>query len=208
MTAAAAVAGWSVPEEVVVVVVEQEFGAGLRTRLGPDALVAARGGEVVALVPAPVRAPAREALRTALLGWRAGVGPARPWAGAPASLRLAQQAVALLARGVVTTQPVFADEHLGALVVHRDAELLASLATTCLAPLEQLRDSSRERFAETLLAWLQHRGERQHVAAALHVHPQTVGYRLGRLREMFGAALEDPERRFELELALRGRTAG
>ena len=207
VTAAAAAAGWTVPDEVVAVVVEEELAGGLRTRLGPDALVAAYGGEVVALVPAPVRPAARESLRAALVGWRAGVGPARPWTGAPASLRLAQQAAALLARGVVAGEPVFADEHLGALVVHRDAELLASLAAARLAPLAQLRDSSRERFAETLLAWLQHRGERQHVATALHVHPQTVGYRLGRLREMFGAALDDPESRFELELALRGRTS-
>ncbi len=208
VTAAAAAAGWSVPEELVAVVVEEELAGGLRTRLGPDALVAPYGGEVVALVPAPPRAAAREALRSALVGWRAGVGPARPWAGAPASLRVAQQAASLLARGVVTTEPVFADEHLGSLVVHRDAELLAALAHARLAPLEQLRESSRERFAETLLAWLQHRGERQHVAAALHVHPQTVGYRLGRLREMFGPALDDPQGRFELELALRGRAGG
>ena len=205
VTAAAAAAGWPVPEEVVAVVVEEELAGGLRTRLGPDALVAPYGGEVVALVPAPARSAAREGLRSALVGWRAGVGPARPWAGAPASLRLAQQAAALLTRGVVSTEPVFADEHLGALVVHRDAELLAALTSARLAPLDQLRDSSRERFAETLLAWLQHRGERQHVAAALHVHPQTVGYRLGRLREMFGPVLDDPQGRFELELALRGR---
>ena len=202
VAAAAAAAGWAVPDEVVAVVVEEERGGGLRTRLGPDALVAAYGGEVVALVPAP-RATAREGLRSALTGWRAAVGPARPWAAAAVSLRLAQQAAVLLARGVVEDDPVFVDEHLADLVVHRDPELVASLAAARLAPLDALRDSSRERFAETLLAWLQHRGERQHVAAALHVHPQTVGYRLTRLREMFGAALEDPQARFELEVALR-----
>jgi hypothetical protein len=202
VAAAAAAAGWAVPDEVVAVVVEEERGGGLRTRLGPDALVAAYGGEVVALLPAP-RVAAREGLRSALGGWRAAVGPARPWAAAPVSLRLAQQAAALLARGAVADDPVFVDEHLADLVVHRDPELVASLAATRLAPLDALRDSSRERFAETLLAWLQHRGERQHVAAALHVHPQTVGYRLTRLREMFGPALEDPQARFELEVALR-----
>jgi hypothetical protein len=208
VTAAAAAAGWSVPEEVLAVVVDEERGGGLRTRLGPDALVAPYAREVVALVPSPVRAAAREALRSALVGWRAGVGPSRPWAAAPSSLRLAQQAAALLARGIVVQEPVFADEHLADLVVHRDPELVTALATARLVPLEELRDSSRERFAETLLAWLQHRGERQHVAAALHVHPQTVGYRLGKLREMFGEVLDDPQGRFELELALRARTGG
>lgn len=207
VTAAAAAAGWAVPDEVVAVVVEEEHAAGLRTRLGPDALVAPYAGEVVALVPSPARAAAREALRSALVGWRAGVGPSRPWVAAPSSLRMAQQAAALLARGLVRVEPVFADEHLADLVVHRDPELVASLAALRLAPLAELRDSSRDRFAETLLAWLQHRGERRHVAAALHVHPQTVGYRLGRLREMFGEVLDDPQGRFELELALRAREA-
>ena len=41
------------------------------------------------------------------------------------------------------------------------------------------------------------------VAAELHVHPQTVRYRLARLRERLGSALDDPAARFELALALR-----
>ncbi|HEX5980736.1 MAG TPA: helix-turn-helix domain-containing protein [Thermoleophilaceae bacterium] len=43
------------------------------------------------------------------------------------------------------------------------------------------------------------------VARALHVHPQTVRYRLARLRELFGERLDAPDGRFELELALRAR---
>jgi DNA-binding PucR family transcriptional regulator len=43
------------------------------------------------------------------------------------------------------------------------------------------------------------------VVAGLHVHPQTVRYRLNRLRELYGDALDDPDARFELELALRSR---
>jgi DNA-binding PucR family transcriptional regulator len=39
----------------------------------------------------------------------------------------------------------------------------------------------------------------------LHVHPQTVRYRLGQLRELFGDALDEPEQRFALMLALRLR---
>jgi DNA-binding PucR family transcriptional regulator len=34
-----------------------------------------------------------------------------------------------------------------------------------------------------------------------------VRYRLARLRELFGDALEDPDERFWLELALRARAA-
>ncbi|NCD20800.1 MAG: PucR family transcriptional regulator, partial [Actinobacteria bacterium] len=43
------------------------------------------------------------------------------------------------------------------------------------------------------------------IAAELNVHRQTVGYRVNQLRELFGEDLEDPEVRFELELALRAR---
>lgn len=35
-------------------------------------------------------------------------------------------------------------------------------------------------------------GERRAIAAELHVHPQTVSYRLTRLHELFGADLHDP----------------
>ena len=46
------------------------------------------------------------------------------------------------------------------------------------------------------------------IAAALHVHPQTVRYRMGRLREIYGDRLDDPDARFELELALRSQGNG
>ena len=52
-------------------------------------------------------------------------------------------------------------------------------------------------------AWLDRPGQVQAVAAALGVHPQTVRYRLNKLRELFGERLEDPDARFELALALR-----
>lgn len=45
------------------------------------------------------------------------------------------------------------------------------------------------------------------MAAALHVHPQTVRYRLAQLRDIFGEALDDPATRFELSLAVRARSA-
>ena len=67
-------------------------------------------------------------------------------------------------------------------------------AKTCL---------NSRRLLETLAAWLDHQGNVPQVAEALQVHPQTVRYRLGQLRELFGEALEDPEARFELALAVR-----
>jgi DNA-binding PucR family transcriptional regulator len=63
--------------------------------------------------------------------------------------------------------------------------------------------AARAPMAATLRAYLDHRGNAPAMAEALHVHPQTVRYRLRRLRELFGDALEDPEARFELEAAVR-----
>lgn len=202
-TAAGLSAGWPLPDDLVAVSVPSGCAEGLRTRLGPEALVTPQPDAVVVLLAAPTRAPARASLARALAGRRAAVGPARPWSAVAASLRLATLAASLLETGVLSADPCYVDEHLADLVVHRDPDLVHALGAHRLAPLSGVRPGSRERLAETLLAWLQHRGERRNVAAALHVHPQTVGYRLGQLRELFGPALEDPQARFELELALR-----
>jgi DNA-binding PucR family transcriptional regulator len=64
----------------------------------------------------------------------------------------------------------------------------------------------RDRIAETLLAWLQLGENAAEVAQRIHVHPQTVRYRMRQIHELFGDQLRDPDRRFELQLALRIRT--
>ena len=84
-------------------------------------------------------------------------------------------------------------------------EVLGQLADRVLAPLDGLTDGKRQTMEATLAAWLRHWGQRAPMAHELSVHPQTVGYRVGRLRELFGDVLEDPDARFDLELALRGR---
>ena len=55
---------------------------------------------------------------------------------------------------------------------------------------------------ETALAYVRHGGNAVAMAAELHVHPQTARYRIARLRELLGEQLDDPDARFELELAL------
>ena len=83
-----------------------------------------------------------------------------------------------------------------------DRSALEDLRTRALAPLEQLRSSSADKLTETLRSWLLHHGRRDAVAAELFVHPQTVRYRMGQLREAFGDRLEDPRSVLELTLAL------
>ena len=80
---------------------------------------------------------------------------------------------------------------------------LEALAAARLAPLDGLPPQRRAMLVETLAAWLDHPGQPQRIAGTLSLHPQTVRYRLGRLREHLGDALDDPAARFELQLALR-----
>jgi sugar diacid utilization regulator len=124
---------------------------------------------------------------------------AAPWTRSPVSLERARRAGELVRsrREVVDT-----DEHLAALVLSADPEALADLRARVLAPLADLPEATAERLAETLRAWLLHQGRREQVAAVLHVHPQTVRYRMTQLRELYGERLQDPEAVLELTVAL------
>jgi DNA-binding PucR family transcriptional regulator len=87
-------------------------------------------------------------------------------------------------------------------VLHADEDALADLRARALAPLDDQKPSAREKLADTLRAWLLHQGRRHDVAAALFVHPQTVRYRMGQLRDLYGDRLEDPDTVLALTLAL------
>ena len=103
--------------------------------------------------------------------------------------------------------PVDSERHLADLVVGADPDALADLRAAVLAPLAAHRPATAERLAETLRSWLLHQGRREAVAADLHVHAQTVRYRMGQLRELYGEALDDPHTVLELVLALHGSPA-
>jgi DNA-binding PucR family transcriptional regulator len=60
-------------------------------------------------------------------------------------------------------------------------------------------------LSQTLLTWLQLDRNASEVAARLHIHPQTVRYRMRQLDQLFGDQLRDPDARLELEIALRAR---
>jgi hypothetical protein len=197
--------GWDLPEAVVPILVEAERSDGLAASLGPEAIVAADpvAHAAIAIAPAPRRSRDWQSLATRLTGRRAVVGTPVPWPEAPASMTLARLAARLMADGVLDGDPLRVDERLLDLMLHRDRAVASALAAQALAPLDATRDNTRERLAATLLSWLRHRGERQRIADELHVHPQTVAYRVGQLRELFGEALNDPDRRLAIELALR-----
>ena len=79
------------------------------------------------------------------------------------------------------------------LVLAADAEALADLrAEGARAAGRAAARRPAQRLAETLRTWLLHQGRRDDIAAELFVHPQTVRYRMGQLRELYGDRLEDP----------------
>jgi DNA-binding PucR family transcriptional regulator len=161
------------------------------------------GGFTWAVVPDPEAPGRRDELGRALRGGRAGLGPSVPLARAFESSRRAALALEIAGEGEL----VVADERLLDLLLRADVALSADLAAQALAALDSLPAGQRARLVETLTAWLDAHGEARPAADRLHVHVQTVRYRLERLRELLGDALDDPERRLALALALRVRGA-
>ncbi|HEX6458321.1 MAG TPA: helix-turn-helix domain-containing protein [Thermoleophilaceae bacterium] len=195
-------AEWALPDALGVLAFESDNLDRTGARLAEPVRFASFEGLGWAIVPDP-GAPGRHAeLRAALRDASAAIGPAVAPERAPESAQRARLALEAVAR-----EPrrglVLADEHLLELILHSGGSLSEDLARRRLAPLDQLPPAARERLLDTLAAWLDAQGEARPAAERLHVHVQTVRYRLGQLRDLLGSALDDPRGRLELALALR-----
>jgi hypothetical protein len=172
-----------------------------QTVLGP------REGEFVGALFDPDGPGRRERLRLAAerTGTRLALGPAVPLSRARESLDRARALLALMLAGLAQEGALAsADEHQLELLLGAEPQLAAELYERRLAPLQAVAgEATRENLTLTLRAWLRAPGQRKTIAHELGVHPQTVRYRMTRLRELFGDALDDADRRFELDLALR-----
>jgi hypothetical protein len=226
---AAAAAGWVLPRQVAALVaatVERpaEPGAGavaegaaipgeeivdtiaarLARKLANGAIGAAAGGAATVIVPDPDAPGRRRQIEAAITEGPVALGPTTGWATVARSAQRAAAAHRLAVAGRIEAGGlVVADEHLAQLLLAADPGLAGELAQTRLAPLNELPKVQRRRLEATLRAWLDRPGQVQAVAAELRVHPQTVRYRLRKLRDLFGPSIDDPEGRFELQLALR-----
>ena len=198
----AGAAGWELPATLGVLVFEPAEPDRVGPRLPTDALAARIDGLGCALVP-DAEGPGRAAeLRRAVRSARAALGPPVAWSDARESARRARLALGL----IPSDDPgglVLADDHLLDLLVLGDRAIAEDLAQRRLRPLEDLTPAARERTIDTLRAWLDAQGEARPAAERLHVHVQTVRYRIARARQLFGDALDDPQARLELALALR-----
>jgi hypothetical protein len=131
-------------------------------------------------------------------------GPAH----APAELERSR-AEALEAERVRGEQVTAAIEELWAAVtVERAAAALRGGAT--LGPLDALSASDEQRgtdYLATLAAWLDHAGEPSRAARALHVHPNTLRYRMNRIAELTDVDLDEPQVRLALRLQVAALTS-
>jgi hypothetical protein len=195
--ALASAARWSLPERLRVAVLLGAAGDRLDDRV---LLLGHAYGTALAI--------AREDDEGARALLEAGValaaGPAVPPEQAPLSLARARRVAALAIAGVLPVdRALIWEDHLADLMLHADAAAGEVLVSRRLEPLTGLPPAREHLLRETLAAWLEHPGRPREIARTLHLHHQTVRYRLARLRERFGDDLDDPGARFELALALR-----
>jgi hypothetical protein len=203
LDASASAAGWVPPATLCPMLLTGPGALDLAVRWDDRTLVADEDDGALLLLP-DVDGPGRRTRLERLLDGRAAVvGLPSPWASVAAEIPLLRRAAGLVTAGVLPAgRPVWTGDELATLVVHADATALAALRQRRLAPFADLTERGRERLLPTLASWLRHHGDRQAMARDLGVHPQTVRYRVGLLRDLLGGALDDPQQRFELSLAL------
>jgi hypothetical protein len=203
LVAAAERADWTPPKTLTAVLLPNSQVRPVLGLLDPRTLSAV--GEPVtlpdglsALLIPDAGGRARTRLLRTLAGRAAVVGPARPWLAVDASYARAVRALALRTGDAAYDT----EEHLADLILAADTDAVADLRARVLAPLSTLTSASEQKLAETLRAWLLHQGRREDIANALFVHPQTVRYRMGQLRELYGDRLDDPDTIRDLTIAL------
>ncbi|WP_422751950.1 PucR family transcriptional regulator [Micromonospora sp. WMMD708] len=202
-------AEWPPPQTLTVVVLPRSSLRGVlavlpaHTLESGEELPGAQWAEEGALLLVPdMHGGRRRQLATALHGHHAVLGPARPWVAVARSYERVLKALALGLPSPADAAAWDTERHLARLVLHTDPEALADLRAQVLAPLATLPAATAARLAETMRSWLLHQGRRDDVAADLFVHPQTVRYRMGRLRELYGDRLNEPGTVLDLTVAL------
>ena len=191
-------AGWPAPTSLTAALVPPSQVSSVLALVSQDTLVLEdhpAAEDVTLLLVPDAHGHRRSALLRTVEGRGAVIGPAKPWREARVSY---DRAVRVLQAGWGEDT----EAHLVPLVLGADPEARADLRASVLAPLDELRPGTAEKLTETLRAWVLHHGRRDEVAAALFVHPQTVRYRMGQLRELYGDRLDDPATVLALTVAL------
>ncbi len=205
---AAELARWPLPRTLAVLAIAADSPVAITRRLDVDVLAGADGEGAWLIIPDP-EGPGRAASISRAVGETvvaSALGPVVPVGEAARSLGWARLTLGLVQSGALPAQsPTRCSEHLVTVILLQDRELARALVARRLSALEALPAPERTRLTETLEAWLANQRHTPQIASALHIHPQTVRYRVRRLRELLGDTLDSSEGRLELELALRAR---
>jgi sugar diacid utilization regulator len=169
-------------------------------------------GHVVALVAAEQRESVQSELRRAV---RSTAGEAAPWAVLsppcqdPAGYRshfvACERVLHVLAlQGPAAEAVVDLDQAEFLALLFRDGREgeLRHFARSRLGPLLELREPQRTELLRTLAAYFESGMSASRAAAALHVHVNTVYYRVERLRRLLGSGFAEPLRAVDLQIAL------
>jgi len=171
--------------------------AAYLSRLGTGYLVTARAGRAVVLWQ--THAPEREAAGLAsALGSSVRIGYSarhRPLSEVPAAYR--EALIALKASGDEGPAGFEQLDPVAWVLLQQSREDLRALVERFL-PLE-------EKLIRTLEVYLAHGGRAEAAAEALHVHPNTLRYRLAKIEQALGGSLRDPQTLAQIHLALRAR---
>src|SRR5439155_2136215 len=184
------------------------------------ALVQGRSDQVVALLPLGTEVADHQArshaiglqVQQAVTEWKPGFTVSVGFsaaieapAGVESALREVTSVMESLARFKRWGQVVAVPElGLTGLLAAVSDERLVDYSRRHLGPLTEHDAARKGALVATLRAYLE-TGEQQHAAQRLRVHPNTLRYRLDRIREITGLDLEDPETRLNLSVAPRAQ---
>jgi hypothetical protein len=194
----AAAADWRLPGTLAVLALPP--GDHPQTHVLPPEILADRSPAAPYLILPNPRFPGR--------GWLpktkgAALGPVVPADRGAVSLRWARHGLDLVERGTLPAEaPLRCVDHVAVLTAFRSGDLLEAAATSFLGPLLELPPRRREPLLETLLVYLRCGDNAVLTADRLHVHEQTVRYRLRQITQLTDGTCPDPERRLETMLVL------
>ena len=175
------------------------------------ALVGVREGEVVCLCPAPTPEDAERAIQAAhgaapqldQLGMSVGVGHWRNYAAeVPAAYSEAREAAVFAMRTGTRDRAVVYDD---VLVDHllRANENAGRVVAAALGPLREYDELRNASLVDTLRAYVETNFSLTGAARAMHVHNNTILYRLDRIRRLTGRDPRTPRDIVFLALSLR-----
>ncbi len=199
---AVAVEATSAGTEAVGVVEQVARNLGLATPL-----VTARSSRILLLTPSELDWDSFAATLSGAFGAevRIGIGGAYPVTELGRSLTEAVFALEL-GTTVGSEAPVTTFADLGVwkmLVDSSEPRKLREVVAEWIGPLVEHDEQHSSELVKTLTIYLKASCAMETAAAALHVHRNTLRYRLSKIYQVSGRDLTDPDQRFHLELACR-----